>query len=223
MPRDSLRVRVDVRAVEQRQVPPGQALQEARQLGLLEVGGTIGQQGRDALLRAVDHLVAVGQRQVVVGADVEPPQQLLFPGRERSAAHRLDVDQREQAEHLQPLLGADQGRERPHHVRVLAVLAEGDPRHLEVVADEELHVVPRVGAESELVEHDVGHPDALGGVLLVGPLADVVKQQCQHEVLGRPDLGQQRPEPLPSRGPGPSSRSMPRIVSSVCSSTVYLW
>jgi hypothetical protein len=72
-------------------------------------------------------LVAIPERQVVVGIDVEAPEQLLLPRREGGGADRLDVDERQQAEHLQELLGADQPREALDHVRVVEVAAEGDP------------------------------------------------------------------------------------------------
>ena len=64
-------------------------------------------------LIALDQLVAVALRQVVVGVDVEPPEQLLLPRRQRLRADRLDVGERHQAQHLQPLLGADERRRTP--------------------------------------------------------------------------------------------------------------
>ena len=57
---------------------------------------------------ALDQLVAVAERQLVVGVDVQPPEQLFLPRCERLGADRVDVGQRQQAEHLQSLFDADQ-------------------------------------------------------------------------------------------------------------------
>ena len=45
--------------------------------------------------------------------------------------------------------------------------------------------------QTEAIEHVLRHADALGGVVLVAPLADVVKQQRQHEQLGGFEVLQQ--------------------------------
>ena len=44
---------------------------------------------------------------MVVGVDVELPEQLFPPGRERFRADRADVDERHQASIFQTLFGAD--------------------------------------------------------------------------------------------------------------------
>ena len=71
------------------------------------------------------------------------------------------------------------------------VAPEGDPRHLEMLDDQELDVVPRLAVEAELVEDDLRHPRALFGVVLVLPLADVVQQQGEDEPFRRSQLGEQ--------------------------------
>ena len=73
-----------------------------------------------------------------------------------------------------------------------------------------------------------GEADALRDVLLVARLPDVVQQQREHQQLGALEVLQQRGEPLALarlRRPdgGAASRSIVRMASSVCSSTVYLW
>ena len=75
------------------------------------------------------------------------------------------------------------------------VAPEGDPRHLEMLDDQELDVLARFAVEIELVEDDLRHPRALFGVVLVLPLADVVQQQGQHEPLRRSQFGEQVGEP----------------------------
>ena len=103
-------VPVDRVARKDVQVALRQPFEEARDFRRGHVGGPVRLQLGEAGLVALDQLVAVPLRQVVVGVDVEPPEQLLLPRRERLRADRLDVDERHQAEHLQPLLGADERR-----------------------------------------------------------------------------------------------------------------
>ena len=81
-----------------------------------------------------DPLVAVADRQLVVRVDVEPPQQLLLPRRQRLRADGLDVGERHEAEHLQPLFDADELGELPDDVRIFRVAAERDLRHREMIA-----------------------------------------------------------------------------------------
>ena len=130
-------VLVDRAAIEQLQVAARQALEKRGHFA----GGEIGRAARDALggggLRALDQIVAVLQRQVVVGVDVEPPEQLFFPSGQRVGADRLDVGERHQAQELQPLLGADQRGELADDLRILGVAPERHLRHPQVMADEE--------------------------------------------------------------------------------------
>ena len=72
----------------------------------------------------------VAERQVIVGVHIEPPEQLLAPRRQRVRADRLDVDQRQQAQHLQALFDADQIGQLADDLRILSVAAERDERHL---------------------------------------------------------------------------------------------
>jgi hypothetical protein len=112
-------------------------------------------------LIALDELVAVALRQVVVGVDVEPPEQLLLPRRQRLGAHGLDVDERHQAEHLQPLLGADDRGELLDDLRDPRCRG-GTPRATsQVVADQEEHRVARLGVQVQAVERLARHPHAL--------------------------------------------------------------
>ena len=171
---------------------------------------------------SVNHFVAVRERQVVVRVNVEPPQQLLLPRRERFPADGLDVGERHQAQHLQAILDADEVGELPHDLGILGIAAERDHRH---PRDAWPRGIPRrrgLLVEREAIEHLTRHPRALRGVVLVAPLADVVKQQRQHEQLGRVDFSEQPREALAIRPAASVSRSRFRIVRSVCSSTVYL-
>jgi hypothetical protein len=92
-----------------------------------------------------------------------------------------DVNQRHEAEHLQPFFGADEPRELPDDVGILGVASEGDERHAQVVADEEQHHLARLWRELKPVEHVSRHAHAFERVVVVAPLADVVQQQRQHE------------------------------------------
>ena len=73
---------------------------------------------------------------MVVGVHVQLPEQLFTPRRQRLEADRLDVDPRQQAEHLQPLLDANQVGKTADDRRVLGVAAERDDGHLQVLFDE---------------------------------------------------------------------------------------
>jgi hypothetical protein len=76
------------------------------------------------------------EREADARVGVQPPQPILLPGCQRIGADGLDVDERQQAEHLQQLLAADQSGEPRDHVRVPGVAPEGDARHLPVMAYE---------------------------------------------------------------------------------------
>jgi hypothetical protein len=76
-------------------------------------------------------------REVVIRIDVQPPQQLLFPRRQRAGAHRFDIGERHQAQHLQALFGADEGREVLDDLGILGVAAERHERHPQVMLDQE--------------------------------------------------------------------------------------
>ena len=127
---------------------------------------------------------------MVVGVDVEPPQQLLFPRRQRFRADRLDVGQRHQAEHLQALFGADERGEVLDDVRILGVAAERDERHAQVMLDQEQHRLARLAGQLQAVDHVPRHPHALVRVIVVAPLPDVVQQQREDQQLGFGELEQ---------------------------------
>ena len=102
------------------------------------------QQLRQLGLVPVDQLVAIAERQLVVGVDVQPPQQLLFPRRQRLGTDRLDVDEGHQAQHLQPLLEADQGGELLDDLGIFRVAMKGRARHPEVMPDQEVDDLARL-------------------------------------------------------------------------------
>ena len=81
-------------AREQMQVAARQPLEEAPDLRLGHVGRPARQQLGHVGLIVLDALVAVTDRQAVVGVDVQPPEQLLLPRGERLEADRFDVGQR---------------------------------------------------------------------------------------------------------------------------------
>ena len=110
-------VLVDVAAIEQLQVAPRQPLEERGDLPRLEVRRTALDAGGGRRFRVLDQVVAVLQRQHVVGVDVDAPEQLFLPPRQRVGADRLDVGERHQAQQLQPLLAADERGELAHDLR----------------------------------------------------------------------------------------------------------
>ena len=181
------------------------------------------QQLRELGLVPVDQLVAIAERQLVVGVDVQPPQQFLFPRRQRLGTNRLDVDEGHQAQHLQPLLETDQGGELLDDLGIFRVAMKGRARHPEVMPDQEVHDLGVFGRDPEALQHLVRHADAFDRVLLVAPLADVVEQQRQDEQLRRSSSARMPLKRSREDPEGVASRSRLRIVSSVCSSTVYLW
>src|SRR6266478_2977762 len=73
---------------------------------------------RELGLAPIDQLVAVSERQLVVGIDVQPPEQLFLPGCERLEADGFDVGQGQEAEHLQSLSHPDQRGEPPDRLRI---------------------------------------------------------------------------------------------------------
>ena len=178
--------------------------------------------GREVRL---DELVAVAERQVVVGVDEQPPEQLRPPRCQRLQADGLDVGQGHQAQHPQPLLDADERRELSGRSRDPRCRGGTPPATWRRWFSIRNSTVARCSTvRPSRSNMSCAMRDALGRVVLVAPLADVVKQQRQHEQLGR------------LRGPASSDENRSRsgaarvarrsrflIVSSVCSSTVYLW
>ena len=219
-------VLVDGAAIEQLQVAPRQALEKAGHFAGVEIG----RPARDAFgggrLGALDQIVAVLQRQVVVGVDVEPPEQLLFPPGQRLGADRLDVGERHQAQQLQPLLGADQRGELADDLRILGVAPERHLRHPQVMADEEQDGVARA----------VGQPPTRRAAAPPGGRfrpRGRRRPPCRRRAAAargraaRGDLGEAIRAAIDAKrwrcSGASASRSRVRMVSSVCSSTVYLW
>ena len=136
---------------------------------------------------------------MVVGVNVQPPHQLFFPGGERARTDRLDIHERHQAEHLEPLLGPDERGELAHHNRVLGITLKGGTRHLQVLCDQELDDVTPFVRHPKALQHRPRHPHALLGVTLVLPLADIVVEQRQDQQLRRMQFVENRLDPLPPR------------------------
>ena len=145
---------------------------------------------------------------MVVGLHVQTPQQFFLPRGQRARTDGLDVHERQQAEHLEELFGADQMRELRDDVRVVEIAPEGDLRHREMVADEEL-VVCRASAaisrRSSAVLPSARSPRMIG----LGGLADVVQDQRQRQHFRRPQLLEQPPEAL-----APGSLRVPQRLDS---------
>ena len=100
-----------------------------------------------------------------------------------------------QAQHLQPLLGADQ-RANSLTISGSSVSrrnATSDIRRWFRIRNS---TVSRASADLQALEHVVGHAHALERVLVVAPLADVVEQQREHEQLGRREPRRRPPEAL---------------------------
>ena len=113
------------------------ALEERRDFRRADIGRPVRLQLGEARLVALDQLVAVPLRQVIVGVDVEPPEELRLPRRQRVRAHGLDIDNRHQTEQLETLLRADERRELFHDLGILGIAPEGGERHPEVMPDQE--------------------------------------------------------------------------------------
>ena len=183
-------------AIEQLEVATRKAFQHAADLGLGEIRRGDSRRAPRHRLAAIDQVVAVAEGQLVVRVDVESPQELLLPGRQGLEAHGLDVGERQQAQHLQPILPADELRELTDDLRVLGIATEGDLGHPEMTGDEELDELRGLGVELEGLEHLPRHANALGGVVLVAPLADVVQQQREDEQLRRLQIPEERRKAL---------------------------
>ena len=186
--------------VEQLEVTPRQSFEKPLDVAGAQVRRLLGQDLGERRLVVLDHLVGVRERQEVVGVDVEAPEQLFLPRRERFAADGLDIGQRHEAQHLKPVFDADQFGELPDDLRILGVAPERCERHLQVMDDEELDGGSAFLVEVEPIEHLARHPRALGCMVFVAPFPDVVVQERQHEQLGPIDLLQETPEALPSGG-----------------------
>ena len=138
---------------KENQISPRQPFEEARHVGFRNVRRPVCLQRGDQRLIAIDDVVAVAERHVIVRVDVQPPQQLFFPGGQRLRADGADVAQREQHEHLQLLFGAEHRRELPHDFGLFGVAAERDPRHLQMVADEKVDGLRGVVVEAQTAAH----------------------------------------------------------------------
>ena len=119
-------VSIDRFGWEELQVATRKPFHEPRDLGVLHVVGPAGERARQPGLLVLDAFVGVLERQVVVGVHVEPPEQFLAPRRQRVRTDGLDVDECEQAQHLQPLFVDDQVRELADDLRILGVAPERD-------------------------------------------------------------------------------------------------
>ena len=188
---------VDRLREKQLEIALRQPLEESRDLGRRQIVRSLPQELVETRLIALDQLVAVPLREMVVGIHVEAPEQLLFPRRQRFRTDRPDIGERHQAEHLQALLGADEGREVLDDLRILGVAAEGDQRHAQVVLDQEEHRLAPLADELQTIDDVLGHPLALERVIVVPPFADVVEQQRQYQQFWLVEGGDHVPEALP--------------------------
>jgi hypothetical protein len=142
----------------------------------------------------------VGRRlthSVIVGVDIQPPEELLLPPRQRGWADGLDVGDGHEAQHLQPVLDAHGRGEVSDNLRILRVAAEGHLRHAQVLANQEQNGFALGLGQPQLIEKAFGEPDAFDRVIFFLPLADVVQQQREDQQLRRREIAQQRREPLP--------------------------
>ena len=214
--------------LEQLQVAAREALEETARSRLpTRSAGRPLQRARPApACCRVDQLVAVAEREVVVGVDVQPPEQLFLPRRQRLGADRLDVGERQQAEHLQPLFDADQLRRtagRSPDPRCRAGTRPATSRRWLAMRNSTIVRAPRPSARAAS-NMSLRHPRRSRrrgprratcrrrGAAAPAPAAPAASQ-----------IGEQRREALAASAAGVASRSRFRIVSSVCSSTVYLW
>ena len=90
-------VAIDRVVGEETQVAPRHPFGELRDLRRAQVSGAAVDEGAQPRLLVVDHFVGVLEGQMIVGVDIEPPEQVLAPRRQRLRVDRLDVDECEQA------------------------------------------------------------------------------------------------------------------------------
>ena len=133
-------------------------------------------------------------REPHAAVDVEPPEPIFLPRRQRVRADRLDVDQCQQGEHLEQLLAADHRRELRDHLRVLRVTPEGYPGHLSMVPNQEAQHLGGGRRQLQPVDRGLGDAEALARMSVIAPRADVVQQQGQGQELGRAQLLEQAAE-----------------------------
>jgi hypothetical protein len=143
-----------------------------------------------------DELIAVAERQVVVGIDVQAPEELFFPRRHRVRTDRLDVDEGHQAQHPQQLFGSHHVREPFDDVRIVEIAAERNVGHLEMMTDEKFDRVPRIIRQLETIQRGTGDTDTHLRVVRILHLADVMEDERKREELGRAHLLQERAEPF---------------------------
>ena len=84
-------------------------------------------------------------------------------------------------------------------VGILGVAQEGDPRHRQVLLDQEGDRLARLGRQLQPLHHRLRQAHALGRVILVAPLADVVVEQRQDQQFRRVELADMRGEALAVR------------------------
>ena len=180
-------------------VPARQAAQKLGELGLGNIPGRPADDDGEAR-RVVPHeLVAVAERQVIVGVHVQTPEQLFLPRGQRVRAHRLDIDERHEAQHLEELLGADDVREALDDVRVIEIAAEGHVRHLEVMTDQELDGVTRIVGQLEPIERGTRDSHAFPGVIAVLDFPDVVEDERDREQFRGAKLLKEAAKSFPRR------------------------
>ena len=193
-------VAVDCAKTERGEIPARQTFKERDHLLLGDVGGAAGNQDRHAGKIAFDQMIPVAERQPVVGIDVNAPEQILFPGRQRVGRNCTDVGERQQTQQLEVFLGADKFGKARRHLWILCVAAERDLRHLQVFADQELDRFPFVVGQLQSVQGALGQAHALLRVIGFAPFADVVKEQREREQLRGVQLLENRSETAAATG-----------------------
>ena len=135
--------------------------------------------------------LAGAEREPDARIGVETPQSIFLPRRQRLRAHRFDVDERDEAQHLQQFLAPDEGREAADDIRIPGITPERDARHLTMVADQEAERFRGRRLQLEAIDCRLREAQALARVAVVASRADIVQEQRQREELGRPQLLEQ--------------------------------
>ena len=162
-------------------------LREPRQKRL-HLGASPRQQRRHAVhqLLANPHshaLVVHAAVQIAGRGQIQPPQVLRLPRRQRVRMHRLNVRVGEQRQHAQRLQRLHLPRERPHRIQIENISPQRGA-HLQMVADQPQHQLALVRIQHQPPGHVLRHLRALQRVVVAASsLPRIVQQRRQEHQL----------------------------------------
>ena len=170
-------------------------------------------------------LVVHAAVQVVRRSQIQPPQVLRLPRRQRVRMHRLNVGVGKQRQHAQRLRRLHLARERPHRLQIEDVPPQRGG-HLQMVADQSQQQLALVRIQLQPPGHALRHARALPRVIVgASALAGIVQQRrpgtAAPGAARRAGSRRSAPPTRPSgRSAAVSSPCSVSISTMVCSSTV---